>query len=66
MNIDLDNLYDAACQIAREGGENTLRYFRKELEIVSKSDDSPVTVADRETEQLMRERIQASFPDLSP
>lgn len=39
------------------------RYFRHALSIDSKSDASPVTVADRETEALIREKIRARFPE---
>lgn len=53
-----------AVDIAREAGQHTLKYFRQsELQIDRKADASPVTVADREAELLLRERIAASFPD---
>lgn len=40
-----------------------LRYFRQPLAIDSKADDSPVTIADREIEAAIRERISKSYPD---
>ncbi|MDJ0684044.1 MAG: histidinol-phosphatase [Alphaproteobacteria bacterium] len=49
-------LADAARPIAR-------RYFRQPVEIISKSDDSPVTIADREIEAAMRALIEAEYPD---
>ncbi len=49
---------------AREAGQLTLRYFRSEtLAVELKQDQSPVTVADRGSEQLLRERIAERFPD---
>lgn len=47
------------------GGSHTLRFFNKEtdLQIERKEDESPVTVADRETEEVMREEIKSRFPD---
>lgn len=39
------------------------RYFRTRLDIDSKLDESPVTIADREAEGAMREMIAARFPD---
>jgi histidinol phosphatase-like enzyme (inositol monophosphatase family) len=49
---------------AREAGEITLRYFRRDnFEVEYKADASPVTVADREAEQHLRRRISAAFPD---
>lgn len=53
-----------AVTIAREAGDVTLRYFRREdLYVDRKADDSPVTVADREAEQHLRSRILATFAD---
>jgi histidinol-phosphatase len=46
---------DAADQIA-------LRYFRRDLEVMTKPDRSFVTKADQEIERLIRERIRAAFP----
>ena len=40
----------------------TSRYFRAQLEIDTKEDDSPVTVADRETEAAVRGVIEARHP----
>lgn len=49
---------------AREAGQWTLRYFQSEsLAVELKHDRSPVTVADRQAEQLLRERIAERFPD---
>jgi len=48
---------------AREAGEVTLRYFGADLVAEEKSDGTPVTIADREAEQLLRERIAQRFPD---
>lgn len=49
--------------IAAEAGEITLRYFgRSNFEVEWKRDASPVTVADREAEQHLRNRIAAAFP----
>ena len=51
-------------QIAREAGELTLEsYRRKGLSIDVKGDGSPVTAADLAAETLMRERLNAAFPD---
>jgi histidinol phosphatase-like enzyme (inositol monophosphatase family) len=49
---------------ARESGQLTLQYFQRDgVAIEWKADASPVTVADRSAEQLLRERITAAFPD---
>jgi myo-inositol-1(or 4)-monophosphatase len=56
-------LLEAATEIAKIGGHHTLKYFKQNVEVVSKADDSPVTVADKETEQILREEIQKRYPD---
>ncbi|WP_138429230.1 inositol monophosphatase family protein [Fodinibius saliphilus] len=63
MNFDLNSIHQAAIEIAKNGGEHTLNYFNHSFEIERKSDDSPVTVADREAESIMRENIVNKFPD---
>ena len=53
---------DLARSAALEAGRLTLNYFQQaNYEIESKSDASPVTIADRSAEQLLRERIAAGF-----
>lgn len=37
-------------------------YFRESLEVEDKSDESPVTKADKEVEQILRRLIQKDFP----
>jgi myo-inositol-1(or 4)-monophosphatase len=56
-------LLDHAINFARLGGKHTLTYFRKGLDVIRKSDDSPVTIADREAEQIIRAEILRIFPD---
>ncbi len=52
-----------AVKIAQEAGATTLGYFRQpNLAIELKSDDSPVTAADRAAETLLRDRITERFP----
>jgi histidinol phosphatase-like enzyme (inositol monophosphatase family) len=65
MNIDdLTARLDFAVSIAREAGQHTLRYFRQPgLDVDVKADASPVTVADREAEQLLRKRITEKYAD---
>ncbi|MFN3936990.1 MAG: inositol monophosphatase family protein [Gemmobacter sp.] len=40
-----------------------MRRFRQPLPVEAKADESPVTVADRETETAIRDAIAARFPD---
>jgi len=50
------SLCDAADEIA-------LRYFRQDLEVITKPDSSFVTAADHAIERLIRERLSAALPD---
>ncbi|MAO64351.1 MAG: histidinol-phosphatase [Balneola sp.] len=59
----IQELLKAATEIAKIGGHHTLKYFQKDFEIISKADDSPVTIADKETEQIIRAEIQKRYPD---
>ena len=54
---------DFAREVAWEAGRLTLGYYQSGLRPDFKSDDTPVTVADREAEQLIRSRIEQRFPD---
>lgn len=55
---------DLARSVARQAGDVTLDYFqRDDLRVEQKADDSPVTVADRKAETVIRARIAAEFPD---
>lgn len=63
MNFDLDIIHQAAIEIAKKGGNHTLNYFKRSFDVERKSDNSPVTIADREAESIMREEITKRFPD---
>lgn len=62
MKIDLDQLLAHAVEFAQLGGNHTLNYFRKSFEIDEKFDDSPVTIADREAELIIRKKIEEVYP----
>ena len=52
--MEVKELLEVAKEIACIGGKHTLKYFKKDIEVISKADNSPVTIADRETEQIIR------------
>jgi histidinol phosphatase-like enzyme (inositol monophosphatase family) len=49
--------------IARQAGEIAMRYYRTGIAFENKSDDSPVTRADRECEQFIARELEQAFPD---
>lgn len=59
---DLDAAAAFALRLADEAGAVARRYFRGPVSVETKSDDTPVTIADREIEAAMRALIEAEFP----
>src|SRR3954469_20995991 len=60
---DLVLRLDVALAAGKEAGRLTLQYFQQDNYAVErKADDSPVTIADRSAEELLRNRITAAFP----
>ena len=60
--MSLSEILQQAKEIAILGGNHTLSYFKKDVEVLSKADESPVTIADRETEEILRAEINKRFP----
>lgn len=54
---------DFAVALAVEAGALTLGYYGRRVAHDAKGDGSPVTVADREAETLIRRRIAARYPE---
>jgi histidinol phosphatase-like enzyme (inositol monophosphatase family) len=64
MSRDLEARFELALAAAREAGRSTLAHYQSEsLAVELKGDASPVTVADRRAEQMLRDRISRDFPD---
>lgn len=63
MEISLKELQDAAVDFAKAGGKSTLNYFKKSFDLEFKSDETPVTNADRTAEKVIRELINSYYPN---
>jgi histidinol-phosphatase len=63
VNPEWRTRYDAAVTAARKAGQLALRYFDNNVNVEWKKDQSPVTVADRETEALLRTTLRGAFPN---
>jgi len=63
--LKMQQRLEYAKAIACQAGQMTLRYFNQteKLTVESKADESPVTIADREAELYIRQRIAEHFPD---
>ncbi len=58
----MSDFLQAALEITEQASHIPRRYFRAELDIEHKQDNSPVTIADQETEQFIREALKTRFP----
>lgn len=60
---ELQQRLDAAIAWSREAGGLILEYFQsRDLAVDRKSDESPVTIADRNAESLLREKATQAYP----
>jgi 3'(2'), 5'-bisphosphate nucleotidase len=60
----LDRELEVACAVAREAGALIMRHYsRVEIEVQTKADSSPVTVADVESSAVIVAGLRAAFPD---
>lgn len=62
MSINSE-LIDLAKFMADEAGKIALSYYRQDFEIISKEDETPVTLADRGIETRLREILADKRPD---
>lgn len=60
--MNLDSYLNFAKQLAYRAGRITLSYYNKGIQHDLKKDESPVTAADRATEQFIRGEIEKSYP----
>src|SRR5438445_8389079 len=51
-----------ALDAAVKAGRSTLAHFQNGVAFESKADETPVTVADRDAERMLREMIQERYP----
>lgn len=61
--MQIQELLATALAVSEAARPVPLGYFRRKLEVIAKADASPVTVADRETERVMREMLAAHVPE---
>jgi histidinol-phosphatase len=62
MNAEWRNRYEVAIDLAKQAGTLALEFFDRAIDIEWKADASPVTIADRQAEAMLRETILRRFP----
>lgn len=61
--MDLEPYRDFMVELTQKSGDFIRPYFANpDLTVETKADETPVTVADREAEKLMRDRIRRRYP----
>lgn len=60
---DILRAVEMAETAAREAGRAILKYYKKTYNVCDKGADSPVTSADLESNQVLRDRLLRAFPD---
>lgn len=60
---ELRPFLEFALDAAWKAGQRTLAHFQVDVDVERKSDLSPVTIADRTAEQVLRELITTAYPD---
>ncbi|MBE9475775.1 MAG: inositol monophosphatase family protein [Proteobacteria bacterium] len=63
MTYNLSELSQVASEIAQNASAIPMQYFRTALDITDKADDSPVTIADQNTERFIRDALAQHYPD---
>jgi histidinol phosphatase-like enzyme (inositol monophosphatase family) len=61
--VESSELRAFALTLADAARQHTLRYFRQGMAVEHKPDESPVTIADRETEQQLRTLLANHYPE---
>lgn len=59
----MSHYLEAALEAVRQAGETIMKYYDGGVAVDIKSDDSPVTVADREAEETIRQFLAGKFPE---
>ena len=63
MISNLENFISFSNYLADESEKVIKKYFRKSFTVDSKDDESPVTIADKNTELKIRELIEDNYPE---
>lgn len=60
--MSVEAYMQATAELAAIAGANAMSFYRQPLNVESKADGSPVTIADRSTEEIARQWIETHFP----
>jgi histidinol-phosphatase len=63
MNPEWRSRYELAIEAAQKAGDLARGYYETTFQIEKKADCSPVTIADKQAEQLIRQMVAQHFPN---
>ena len=63
MGMDLLKVKDKALSFMKPANREVLSWFRGQYKIELKSDSSPVTIADRNAEEILRKKLAKHYPE---
>ena len=63
MNPAWRTRYELAQEAARKAGDLARGFYETTFDVEKKADNSPVTIADKQAEQLIRQMVAQHFPD---
>ena len=63
MGMDLLKVKDKALSFMKPARREVLKWFREQYKIELKPDSSPVTIADRNAEEILRKKLAKHYPE---
>jgi len=63
MNSEWQSRYELAVEAARKAGDLARAYYETTFDVETKPDQSPVTIADKQAEELIRALVGRAFPE---
>ncbi|NQY92295.1 MAG: 3'(2'),5'-bisphosphate nucleotidase CysQ, partial [Deltaproteobacteria bacterium] len=61
--MELEKELQTAVEAARAGGAVVRKYFRGDYEVREKAPDNPLTIADTEADEAIKQVVLGAFPD---
>ena len=63
MNTEWKSRYAAAAEATRKAGDLAKSWYDRGFDVEWKADNSPVTIADKSAEELLRSELKRHFPN---
>ena len=66
INMDFSKIPTEVTRIAQEAGAAIMKIYGEsaDVEVITKADDSPLTIADQASNEVINEGLKAIFPNI--